>query len=175
VPRLDSEAADTNPTGWLQAKAPASSAADQQPTADRLPTTPVPQRPSAPSAIPQSGARTGQMVAQRSDGSSPRHPPPDAAAMSGSRTAPRLDANLDARTTAVAVSKSEILHEDKIAAVLDDLEPRTVAPVRWSTPRARVPDAPRRFEPADFLLSLLVLIAAGAAAAVVYFALPYLS
>jgi hypothetical protein len=100
-------------------------------------------------------------------------PPPaiDSPAMSGSRTAPRLRADLDAAVTEIAVSKSAVLEEMAVAPA-DTVESRRSAPTRVP---ARLPNAPRRFEVANFLLAVLVLIAAGGAAAVVYFALPYLT
>jgi serine/threonine-protein kinase len=128
-------------------------------------------RPSAPQlGIPTSGARTAPIAAQRP----PSDPPaPASIAMSGARTAPRLDAVSDAAMTDVAVSKSAIMEEINVGAVLDDLERSNI------TPRKRPTNPPERakraqLEAGNFLLPVLVLIAAGAAA-VVYFALPYLT
>jgi hypothetical protein len=97
---------------------------------------------------------------------------------SGARTMPNLgkqDEDLDAATTEINVSRSSVLHEANVGAVLDDLEEHSsvIAPSA-SAASTRAEDGPR-LQAGNFLLALLVLIAAGGAAAVVYFALPYLT
>jgi hypothetical protein len=63
-----------------------------------------------------------------------------------------------------------------VGAVLADLEQRSsVSMSAAPTALPTLPDAPRRSRAGNFLLALLVLIIAGGAAAVVYFALPYLT
>jgi hypothetical protein len=87
--------------------------------------------------------------------------------MSGSRTAPVLVLDSDAAKTDINVSASAILHQAEVGAVLADLDQRSTV----ATP----PNLTQRPAAGNYLLAVLVLIAAGGAAAVVYFALPYLT
>ena len=87
--------------------------------------------------------------------------------MSGSRTAPVLMLDSDAAKTDVNVSASAVLHVADVSAVLHDLDQHSSV--------AAAPKLDDRRATGTYLLAVLVLIAAGGAAAVVYFALPYLT
>ena len=76
----------------------------------------------------------------------------------------------DAAKTDVKVSRSAVLAEADVGAVLDDLDQRSSVGQAQSIAGTR---AGAQRSAGNFLLALLVLIAAGGAAAVVYFALPY--
>jgi hypothetical protein len=69
----------------------------------------------------------------------------------------------------VAVNAPPVRHVSDVGTVLDDLEQRSSVSVR---PADVARDSASRVGLSHFLLALLVLIAAGGAAAVVYFALP---
>ncbi len=107
--------------------------------------------------IPQSGARTLPLAPPR---------PPIDFPQSGARTSPMLMLEADAAKTDVRVKAADVIEESSVGSVLRDLEQRS------SVGTAQPENKPGA---GTFLLAVLVLIAAGGAAAVVYFALPYLT
>ena len=86
---------------------------------------------------------------------------------------PMMMLDADAAKTDVRVSTSAVLAEADVGAVLDDLDQRSSVQRAPSIANNRVDDGAPRGGAGNFLLALLVLIAAGGATAVVYFALPY--
>jgi serine/threonine protein kinase len=118
------------------------------------PTAPPPIQPSQPAVASLLPAPAHMPFPPAHVPLPPAQLPPLGAAMSGARTAPHLP-----RSELIEVSTSAILDE------------RSAMPAPPTSVQTRVDQSPARAS--NFLLAVLVLIAAGAAAAVVYFALPY--
>ena len=138
-----------------------------------LGTTNDAQRPSQP--MPALRAPSPQLPARPTPQPMPAQLPPLGAVPSGARTLPNMQLDSDAAATDVKVSASAVLHEQDVGAVLSDLEQRSSVIPNPAASAARTHPVAPRDPGTSFLLAVLVLIAAGGAAAVVYFALPYLT